>query len=324
MNEIKTLNGYHLADETAREGVERLTEEIDNLKENGGGGSGLPEGGAPNQFLVTDAGGMAKWEDRYGYKRRERKTVFGEQDVVFNDEYGIGMLIGFVECDEEIDATTGMTITFDGTSYEVKQNDGAFGNLSLFGEGDDTGEPFAGSIETNGIILCVTDGSTHRVEIVATCLTIVKMPIELLETKNPYIVVNIVADGEGGYKSDISSGEILMAVENNQMVYASIPGIVNEGTPGLLPYVGKNGGTPIFAGVVSDNAFPYLREFKVTGTTAILTANTLTEISPRVLRLKRTGGNGSLRMQSNTAGSNKWFKITVDDNGTLTATEITE
>lgn len=46
MNEIKTLNGYPLADETARtaaeanaEAIGQLTEEIDNIKENGGGGT---------------------------------------------------------------------------------------------------------------------------------------------------------------------------------------------------------------------------------------------------------------------------------------------
>ena len=37
------------------------------LKQFGGGGSGLPTGGAPYQQLVTDGEGNAKWEDRLAY-----------------------------------------------------------------------------------------------------------------------------------------------------------------------------------------------------------------------------------------------------------------
>lgn len=37
------------------------------LKQFGGGGGGLPTGGAPYQQLVTDGGGNAKWDDRLAY-----------------------------------------------------------------------------------------------------------------------------------------------------------------------------------------------------------------------------------------------------------------
>ena len=43
ITEIKTLNGYPLADTKAREDIAQLSEEIDELKENGGGGSGEDE-----------------------------------------------------------------------------------------------------------------------------------------------------------------------------------------------------------------------------------------------------------------------------------------
>ena len=48
--------------------AEVLTEILaEHLDEEGGGGSGLPSGGAPYQQLVTDGEGVAKWEDRLAY-----------------------------------------------------------------------------------------------------------------------------------------------------------------------------------------------------------------------------------------------------------------
>lgn len=38
------------------------------MKKLGGGGSGLPTGGAPYQYLVTDGDGGVKWEDRLAYE----------------------------------------------------------------------------------------------------------------------------------------------------------------------------------------------------------------------------------------------------------------
>ena len=82
MNEIKTLNGYPLADETARTAAEanaatigqlieataaaigQLNEEIAEIKENGtGSGSGLPEVDGSNRLLMTNEYENVIWVD---------------------------------------------------------------------------------------------------------------------------------------------------------------------------------------------------------------------------------------------------------------------
>ena len=52
-----------------------------------GGGSGLPEGGAPHQQLVTNADGNAKWEDRIGGYVNEVGKVLIENVTFAPDEF---------------------------------------------------------------------------------------------------------------------------------------------------------------------------------------------------------------------------------------------
>lgn len=52
----------------------------EDVKELYGSGGGLPEGGDPHQQLVTDADGVAKWEDRTHYKRDRIKIKLNSDD----------------------------------------------------------------------------------------------------------------------------------------------------------------------------------------------------------------------------------------------------
>ena len=45
------------------------------MKKLGGGGSGLPTGGAPYQQLVTGGTGTAKWEDRLAYVEQSFQKI---------------------------------------------------------------------------------------------------------------------------------------------------------------------------------------------------------------------------------------------------------
>lgn len=67
------------------------------LKQFGGGGGGLPSGGAPYQQLVTDGTGAAKWEDRLAYREELVSIDLSEGIVLYkvSSEIPDGITDGF-------------------------------------------------------------------------------------------------------------------------------------------------------------------------------------------------------------------------------------
>ena len=81
----------------------------------------------------------------YPSKTVEAVTIMAEQVVTFEDDKGqyFGRLAGTFE----IVAGQTYTVNWDGTEYEcaglaVDESMSVIGNLSILGQGDDTGEPF--------------------------------------------------------------------------------------------------------------------------------------------------------------------------------------
>lgn len=113
-----------------------------------GGGSGLPEGGTPYQYLVTDGDGNAKWEDRLAYETKPVLTeIAPEETITFTPSSGMMSALW----PPTFNAVEGSTyiVKFDGTEYECScirlGGEGGplvLGNLSIPEVGDDTGEPF--------------------------------------------------------------------------------------------------------------------------------------------------------------------------------------
>lgn len=109
------------------------------------GGSGLPSGSKPNQYLVTDGEGNAKWEDKLGYIA-VGDTVLSETTPVFNED-----MEGYV-ITEQFALTVGdfYKVTYNGEDYICKVQsmyDPEMGSIIVLGNGKGFGvststEPF--------------------------------------------------------------------------------------------------------------------------------------------------------------------------------------
>ena len=140
MSEFKP-NGYfvdkngqrvEIVDAEARKKVTALTEEL--------------KGNGPHQMLVTDVDGSTKWEDRTHYEGFE--TIIQETTVnTVADENMGGLCVASVSVlagEGTISVGDSFTVVFNGVSYTCKMSSmGAVGNHSIVIPGvDDTGEPF--------------------------------------------------------------------------------------------------------------------------------------------------------------------------------------
>ena len=115
------------------------------LRNRGSGTSGLPSGSSPNQYLVTDGEGNAKWEDRLGYIA-VGDTVLSETTPVFNED-----MEGYV-ITEQFALTVGdfYKVTYNGEDYICKVQsmyDPEMGSIIVLGNGKGFGvststEPF--------------------------------------------------------------------------------------------------------------------------------------------------------------------------------------
>lgn len=111
-----------------------------------GGGSGLPE------------------------IKAEAVTILPEQSITFSD-VGSGLYYASISGQFPIAAGATTTTIWDGVSYDCAVNDFngvlAWGNLSILGRGDDTGEPFVMIDSNNGSEIGIGTKSTeasHTVE----------------------------------------------------------------------------------------------------------------------------------------------------------------
>ena len=146
------------------------------------GGSGLPEGGEPHKQLVTDGEGKTVWEDRLVWKDKI-DTVFIPETTFEFEELGpiylapTELVSGSFALDEKF------TVIWDGTVYECisfADSHGRItvGNLSLFEEGEDTGEPFVFACEEKYIIVSNESGS-HTVEVMGKTVVNHQLPYDL-------------------------------------------------------------------------------------------------------------------------------------------------
>lgn len=101
----------------------------------GGGGSGLPTGGAAHQMLVTDADGKAEWQELLCYTDHGKVTVLPETVMIFHEETSAFM--GLTPLEGDIVIGDVYTITYNGVDYQCAAQlaEGyAFGNLGAVDE----------------------------------------------------------------------------------------------------------------------------------------------------------------------------------------------
>ena len=122
---------------------------------------GLPEGQGAYQQLVTDANGVAKWEDKLAYTFTSLTTIVPTTTVSSGDPIDI----------EAVEGQT-YTVVFDDIEYtcvgktEYITNSTVIGNAYLVYSGGlnvDSGEPFV--IKGNRTITCEDASTTHTIRI---------------------------------------------------------------------------------------------------------------------------------------------------------------
>ena len=137
----------------------------------GGGGSGLPTGGAPYQQLVTDGDGNAKWEDRLAYE--DTVNIIDNQEFVFDNTQ---MIIG------SGDLVVGETykVIFDSTEYScecVEMN-----GVTVIGNVDSSFSdyPFAIGCMSGQITCIVQNPGTYTIGVIGKSVN--RIPEKFLPT----------------------------------------------------------------------------------------------------------------------------------------------
>lgn len=330
----------------------------------GGGGQVQPD------WNQNDSTAADYVKNRPFYTGDTVETVLVEESTVpFEDDGGIYM----GQLESTFSATVGETykVSWDGTVYEctcVGSNGPAIGNLSILGDGSDTGEPFAMMVANGqGIVIFTADTSaSHTFSISGVAAPIVKIPAKYIDKNSSgYVVIHskytMTQQEAENYSTAISTKEAVFIIWNEMC----ISGISFAGTTGSDLKLTTQNGEEYLIAKNNDGLFDFsdrkLRRAsfpnsvsmadKAAGVTAsgkkiVISGNS---ISPGVgstdvlFRVQPDGakrpdgtkskafevlGNGeavapAIILYSSTAGSTKKFRITVDDSGTLKATEVT-
>ena len=123
----------------------------------------------------------------YPKKTTGTATVMEEQEFSFEPDEG-GRYKAVIPSAFEIVLGNTYIVKWDGTEYEcvsfpIDQNEYAFGNLSIFGVGEDTGVPFI-YVPTYGGIFTLDTSATHTVGVKTTAETAIPMSAEFIPKMN--------------------------------------------------------------------------------------------------------------------------------------------
>ena len=236
------------------------------------------------------------------------------------------------------------------------------GNLSIAGAGSDTGEPFIIIISNTGSIKIATadTSASHTFSISGLEDPIIKIPAKYIDkNSSSYVVIHrkdtMTQQEAENYKNAISTKEVVFVIWNGMC----ISGIFFGGTTGVdLQLETQNGEVyliPKNAGGVFAFSDRRLHEANFPNSVANLDIHTGINVHNKKVIISKSSipagvgstdilfrvqpdgtkskafdvlGNGeavapALILYSSTANSTKKFRITVDDSGTLTATEVT-
>ena len=234
------------------------------------------------------------------------------------------------------------------------------GNLSIMGAGSDTGEPFLVVYNRGGIQIVTADTSaSHTFSISGNQTPIVKIPAKYIDKNSSgYIVIhskNTMTQQEAkNYETAISAKEVVFIIWNgmciSQISFGGTDGFdlqlttqngenyfIEKNADGLFAFSDRKFSTASFpngaaTGDVPPTIYFNKKGIKITPSGSLAGAGStdvLFQVEPDGIKSKafRVLGNGeavapALILYSSTANSTKKFKITVDDSGALTATEV--
>ena len=301
------------------------------------GGNGGSQSGVQPDWNQNDETAADYVKNRPFYTGNPGETVLVEESTVPFTEgssglYGAQFLSTFV-------ATVGETykVYWDGAAYEcvcVNFNNTPgliIGNLSIMGAGSDTGEPFFMVVlNGNGIDIVAADTSaSHTFSISRFMENIIKIPDKYLPELEPEPYILITKSYSGTYSCNMTYDKIaelyakysdaigLFDMRYN-VFYFHLTRNENNGTQYRCISV-RHSDNFYFAFGFTDDYHYFEILIHKNGT---IEENSSAEIN-YMDELGFTNGYYPLVVESSTEGSTKKFRITVDDSGTLTATEVT-
>ena len=315
----------------------------------GGGGGSVPK---PLTYDYMPEG--------YPTKSVQTTTLMEEQQVAFTLSNGLYM----AQLTNALDVVGGQTYTvnWDGTEYEcVCISNGGYtvlGNLSIIGEGNNTGEPFIFITAEGNIVATLDTSASHTISVKTTEETVTPMAEEYLPenlaTKSDVESTQAVLDGVFSSVATFTFDKQTSGRDTfnfNGFNYYKISDF-NPAPDDVISFkgttesgneytgistgqncVGYGDGTFIVVATAGRCSLPVTET--VTGSFTAPSAGLYAEYE--VGNPRQTAGTGEftlrastgssyitgLLLKSSTTGSTKKFKITVDDSGTISATEVT-
>lgn len=328
--------------------------------------SGSEAGGVQSDWNQNDETQPDYVKNRPFYTGNPVETVLVEESTVsFADADGI--YIGQLE--STFSPTVGETykVSWDGTVYECVcvnfYGDTVIGNLSLMGDGSDTGEPFIMMVHNGqGIEIFTADASaSHTFSIsISGQPQIVKIPSKYIDKDaSGYIVIHknstMTEQEAQNYHNEILGNEVVFIIWSGMCISEISFGgttdhdlylrtqngedyFITKNNNGLFAFSDRKFSTASFpiGSAISDDVSTIAVYGKKIGISAgtvssgVGSTDALFQVQPDGAKSKafEVLGNGeavapALILYSSTANSTKKFRITVDDTGTLKATEVT-
>ena len=340
----------------------KLDEKSFSLDENGvlsvsGGG-----GGVQSNYNQNDSTAADYIKNRPFYSETT-EIVFVEESTVPFTSPGAGLYYATIQSAFKPTAGETYKVFWDGVAYEcVGETISGYtviGNPSVIGVGADTGEPFVISplADNSGIEIYTKDASaSHTVSISGSIAEVIQIPDKYIPNTFRDVVIagnplNWSEDDWAKYYGLFQSGKLLMinGIGSSRsegyvlsMFYVShgahnISAINSTGNFYSLG-VNQDGGEDKFywVPIISYNAFYF--QYQQTGSDInpvnreeyerleIFDGLTFTRKKANEDAVRRKvvlEGDKEIILSSSTSGSAKKFKITVDDSGTIKATEVT-
>ena len=326
----------------------------------GGGGGG---GGSVPKPLTFDY-----MPEGYPKKTLGTATLMEEQELSFSMD-SAGRYRTLIENALEIIEGQTYIVHWDGTEYEcvcsVFNTVPLFGNLSIFGMGDDTGEPF---MYVEGEFITLDTSASHTISVKGMKVTVTPIAEEFLPTGVTASIDNAQTAADNAQTAADNAQTAADAAEvtaNNAKATADaalpksggeVSGVIKSSSQIEFPREYSSNSPPIDGLRISSNiaskvltnwlcsngvdttSSSYI-ETVVTYLDGITIYNPNTFVNGKTVSISAEGERldfisdigkkpvtisaKDIILQSSTADSTKKFKITVDDSGTLTATEVT-
>ena len=355
--------------------------------ETGPAGAGVPDGGTVGQLLGKTESGTA-WIDppQSGVQPDWNQNDSTSADYVKNRPFYTGVPVETVLVEERtvsfaeeadlyigvlestFSATVGETykVSWDGTIYECAcvnfNGNQVIGNLSIIGDGSDTGEPFLMFVYNFEVIEIYTadTSASHTFSISGTAAPIVKIPAKYIDKNSSgYVFIHrkdtMTQQEAENYITAISAKEVVFIIwdimciskigfggttsldlqlktQNGEFYF------IKKNADGLFAFSDRKFDSASFPSTRGSRDGSPLIEFNekkiqiIPGITSVSVGSTdvLFKVHTDGTKSKAFDvlGNGeavtpALILYSSTANSTKKFRITVNDSGTISATEVT-